>query len=106
LAGGFFGKESESVENMSNRGTKDTALCNLIGRAPAGYGSISLLFSLYYRVFFCPFSKNSRPPSKKLKPIFGKKTQHYGGNFEYQDKNSNIFDKDIQNLFKSSLDFQ
>ena len=24
-------------------------------------------------MFFCPFSKNSRPPSKKLKPIFGQK---------------------------------
>ena len=76
-----------------------------------GIATLAAKFSLCQvrilsRVFFCPFSKNSSPPSKKIKLIFGKKTQHYGGNFGYQEKNLEIFYKNIQNLFKISLDIQ
>ena len=56
---------------------------------------------------FCPFSKKkSRPPSKKLKPIFGKKLISMEATLGIKKKTQFFFDKYIQKLFKSSLDFQ
>ena len=49
---------------------------------------------------FCPFSKNSRPPSKKTQANFWQKTQLYGGNFGCQEKNSIFFDKSHTAAFK------
>jgi len=62
--------------------------------------------NIYSRVFFCPFSKNSRPPSKKLKPFFGTKLNAMEATLGIKKKTQNFFDKNIQNLFKSSFDFQ
>ena len=38
------------------------------------------------------------PFFKKLKPILGKKTQGYGGNCGYQERNLILFDKVLQSL--------
>ena len=37
------------------------------------YESKWFIYTIYCRVFFARFQKNSSPPSKKLKPVFGKK---------------------------------
>ena len=55
---------------------------------------------------FLPVFKKLKAALKKTQANFWPKTQCYGGNFEYQEKNSKSFDKNIQNLFKSSWDFQ
>ena len=62
--------------------------------------------STHVRVFFACFQKTQGRLQKKLKPIFGKKNpQGYGGNFRYQEKTSIFFDKNLQNSFKSSMNF-
>ena len=55
---------------------------------------------------FLPVFKKLKAAFKKTQANFWQKTQHYGGNFGYQEKNKKKFNKNIQNLFKSSLDFQ
>ena len=55
--------------------------------------------------FFARFQK-TQGRLQKTQANFWPKTQRYGGNFEYQEKNSKSFDGNIQNLFKSSWDFQ
>ena len=55
--------------------------------------------------FFARFQK-TQGRLQKTQANFWPKTQRYGGNFEYQEKNSKSFDRNIQNLFKSSWDFQ
>ena len=55
---------------------------------------------------FLPVFKKLKAAFKKTQANFWPKTQRYGGNFEYQEKNSKSFDGNIQNLFKSSWDFQ
>ena len=56
--------------------------------------------------FFLPVFKKLKAAFKKTQANFWQKTQGYGGNFGYQEKNSKIFDRYIQNIFKSSWDFQ
>ena len=55
---------------------------------------------------FLPVFKKLKASFKKTSSQFWPKTQSYGDNFEYHEKNSKCFDRNIQNLFKSSWDFQ
>ena len=62
------------------------------------------LVQVKFRVFFCPFSKKLKAAIKKTLANLWQKT--LWRQLWVLQKNSTNFDKDIQNLFKSSLDFQ
>ena len=55
-------------------------------------------------LFFARFKK-LKAPFKKTQADFWQKTHGNGGNFGYQEKNSIVFDKNLQNSFKSSMKF-
>ena len=51
---------------------------------------------------FLPVFKKLKAAFTKTQANFWQKTQRYGGNFGYQEKNSKIFDRYIQNILEFS----
>ena len=52
---------------------------------------------------FLPVFKKLKAGSKKTQADFWQKTEGYGGNFGYQEKNSKFFDKNLQNSSSAAL---